>query len=215
MVGLIALPLIAYSAMQQQGWRAGWLAVGAAVLLVGFVPTWLLHGAAAGGRGAGARRAVAGIPATGAARRGAHCGAGVHARPGPAHAGLLAASLYTAAVFPVQAGVSLHQAPHLIERGLSPTTAATVVSTFSLASAIAGLLFGLFARRIGVRMSLALAGASLGVSAVLMLGIATPGRPMSPPAASASASAACSPFCRWPGPITSAAPASAPSAAPR
>jgi len=41
MVGLIALPLIAHFAMQQQGWRAGWLAVGIAVLLVGFVPTWL------------------------------------------------------------------------------------------------------------------------------------------------------------------------------
>jgi OFA family oxalate/formate antiporter-like MFS transporter len=82
-------------------------------------------------------------------------------------------SLYTAAVFPVQAGVSLHQAPHLIERGLSPTIAATVVSTFSLASAIAGLGFGFFARRLGVRMSLALAGASLGISAALMIGIST------------------------------------------
>jgi hypothetical protein len=82
-------------------------------------------------------------------------------------------SLYTAAVFPVQAGVSLHQAPHLIERGLSPTIAATVVSTFSLASGIAGLGFGMFTRRIGVHMSLALAGAFLGVSAVLMLSITT------------------------------------------
>jgi MFS family permease len=82
-------------------------------------------------------------------------------------------SLYTAAVFPVQAGVSLHQAPHLIERGLSPTIAAMVVSTFSLASAIAGLLFGLIARRIGVRFSLVVAGLFLGVSAVLMLGIST------------------------------------------
>ena len=75
----------------------------------------------------------------------------------------------------MQAGISLHQAPHLIERGLSPTVAATVVSTFSLASAIAGLGFGLLARRIGVRIEPG-AGAALllGVSAVLMLGIATP-----------------------------------------
>src|SRR5262249_24270179 len=50
---------------------------------------------------------------------------------------------------------------------------AIVVSTFSLASGVAGLLFGLFARRLGVRMSLAVAGAFLGISAVLMLGIAT------------------------------------------
>src|SRR5262249_60642675 len=47
-------------------------------------------------------------------------------------------SLYTAAVYPVQAGVSLHQAPHLLERGLSPAVAATIVSTFSFTSALAG-----------------------------------------------------------------------------
>jgi len=78
------------------------------------------------------------------------------------------------AVYPVQAGISLHQAPHLIERGLSATAAATIVSTFSLVSALAGLGFGLFARRIGVKMSLAMAAMFLGASALLMLGIATP-----------------------------------------
>jgi MFS family permease len=83
-------------------------------------------------------------------------------------------SLYTAAVYPVQAGVSLHQAPHLIERGLSPTVAATIVSAFSLASALAVLAFALFARRIGIRTSLGLAGACLALSAVLMLAITTP-----------------------------------------
>ena len=83
-------------------------------------------------------------------------------------------SLFTMAVFPVQAGISLHQAPHLIERGLSPTVAATIVSSFSLVSALVGLAFGLYARRLGVRASLALAAIFLGVSAVLMLAIATP-----------------------------------------
>ena len=34
-------------------------------------------------------------------------------------------SLYTVLLFPVQAGVSLHNAPHLIERGLSPVAAAS------------------------------------------------------------------------------------------
>ena len=177
MVGLIALPLIAHFAMQQQGWRAGWLAVGIAVLLVGFVPTWLLLvrrpedvGLLPDGRSPD-------IPVA----NGAAATAAPRAIEEPAFTRSQALrtpafwllSLYTAAVFPVQAGISLHQAPHLIERGLSPTIAATVVSTFSLASAIAGLGFGLFARRIGVRMSLALAGAFLGVSAVLMLGITT------------------------------------------
>src|SRR5438552_168593 len=41
MAGLVALPLIAHVAIERDGWRAGWLAVGVTVLLVGFVPNWL------------------------------------------------------------------------------------------------------------------------------------------------------------------------------
>src|SRR3954452_25231071 len=47
MTGLVTLPLIAQVAMGQGGaghadWRAGWLAVGGTVLVVGFIPVWLL-----------------------------------------------------------------------------------------------------------------------------------------------------------------------------
>ena len=48
-------------------------------------------------------------------------------------------------VYPVQAGVSLHQAPLLIERGIDPTIAAMIVSTFSLMSAVATLACGVAA----------------------------------------------------------------------
>ena len=167
------LPLIAHFAMQQHGWRAGWLAVGLAVLLVGFVPAWLLlvrRPEDVGLLPDGRSTAIASAGLTAAAPRAIEEPAFTRSEAMRTPAFWLL-SLYTAAVFPVQAGVSLHQAPHLIERGLSPTIAATVVSTFSLASAIAGLGFGIFARRLGVRMSLALAGAFLGVSAALMIGI--------------------------------------------
>src|SRR5204863_235953 len=40
--GLVAMPLIAQLAIVQAGWRAGWLAIGAVTLLIGFVPVWLL-----------------------------------------------------------------------------------------------------------------------------------------------------------------------------
>ena len=175
MVGLITLPLIAHFAMQQHDWRAGWLAVGGSVLLVGFIPNWLLMvrrpedvGLLPDGRS----------PAPPASREGPAPARLAPVEPAFTRKQAMATStfwllaLYTAAVYPVQAGISLHQAPHLIERGMSPTIAATVVSFFSLASAIAGLGFGFYTRRIGVRMSLALSGAFLGVSAVLMLGIA-------------------------------------------
>jgi MFS family permease len=74
----------------------------------------------------------------------------------------------------VQAGVSLHQASHLVERGLSPAAAATIVSTFSFTAAIAGLVFGLVTRRIGVRTCLALSGLFLGAGALLLLGVTAP-----------------------------------------
>ena len=74
----------------------------------------------------------------------------------------------------MQAGVSLHQAPYLIERGLSPTVAATVVSTFSFMSGVASLSFGLLPRRVPIRYTLALSGAALSIGTLAMLGITTP-----------------------------------------
>jgi OFA family oxalate/formate antiporter-like MFS transporter len=172
MAGLVILPLLAHLAMQHRGWRAGWLAVGGAVLLVGLLPTWLFMVA---------RPEDVGLQPD---RRPPPPGG----RPGPAAVAepsfsrgeamrtpaFWLLSLYTLVVYPVQAGVSLHQAPYLIERGLSPGVAATIVSSFSLISGLAGLAFGLLARRIGTRAGLGLTAAFLAVSAAAMLGIATP-----------------------------------------
>ena len=100
------------------GWRAGWLAVGATVLVVGFVPVWLLLvrrpedvGLLPDRRGSAPTRAPLGEPRFTRARR---C----------ARRAFWLLSLYTVLVYPVQAGVSLHQAPYLIERGLAPAAAA-------------------------------------------------------------------------------------------
>jgi MFS transporter, OFA family, oxalate/formate antiporter len=189
MGGLVALPLVAHWAIARDGWRAGWLAIGACVLLVGFVPAWLFLvrrpedvGLTPDGRPArAAPRAGAPAPGAPTSVQGTPAARPLEpAEPAFSRGQALRTptfwllSLYTAAVYPVQAGVSLHQAPHLIERGLSPTIAAAIVSTFSIASALAVLGFALFARRIGIRTSLSLAGACLAASAVLMLAITTP-----------------------------------------
>ena len=71
---------------------------------------------------------------------------------------LIAFSIF---IYPVQAGVSLHQAPHLLHRGLSMAVAATAVSSFSFTAAIGGLIFGQLELKIGSRRLLA-------ISAVLM-----------------------------------------------
>jgi MFS transporter, OFA family, oxalate/formate antiporter len=145
------------------------------VLLVGFVPAWLFlvrrpedmallpdgrppAAAVAGGRGG--TRAIA-EPSFSRAE----------AMRTPAF-WLLA--LYTTVIFPGQAGVSLHQAPHLIERGLTPGMAAGVVSVFSVAAGLGSIAFGLAGRRLGVRGGLALAAALASGGTALMLAIAGP-----------------------------------------
>jgi MFS family permease len=183
MAGLAAMPLIAHAAMAGygagHGWRAGWLAVGATVLVVGFVPCWLFLirrpedvGLLPDGR-------PPAVPAAGAGG-GAAAATGVRAEPTFSRSQAMRTpafwllSLYTVAIFPVQAGVSLHQAPHLIERGLSPATAAGIVSVFSVGAGLGGVAFGLATRRLGVSAALALSAALAGAGALLMLAIAAP-----------------------------------------
>jgi OFA family oxalate/formate antiporter-like MFS transporter len=177
MAGLMSMPLIAHLAMRQDGWRAGWLAIGVTVLAVGFVPTWALMVRRPEDVGLIPDRRA---PEAGMVRAGATGPAAAAPEPAFTRAEAMRTSafwllsLYTLAVFPVQAGISLHQAPHLIERGLSHAVAATVVSTFSLMSAASSLGFGMLTRRMGVRTALVLASLLLAMGAGLMLTVALP-----------------------------------------
>lgn len=173
MAGLVAMPLIAHFVMRAADWRAAWLVIGIAVLLIGFLPTWLLHVRRPedlGQRPDGdpAPQAVAGSSARSLAPEPAYT------RPQALRTSafwLLA--LFTLLVMPVQAGISLHQAPLLIEHGLDPTVAAGAVSTFALLSAIAGFAYGFWPRRVPLRFALALVGLCLGGSSVLMGNVAS------------------------------------------
>jgi sugar phosphate permease len=183
MAGLAALPLVAHAAMAAQGWRAAWVAVGVTVLLVGFIPAWLLLVRRPEDVGLQPDGLPPAVPAD-EDRAGAAPGRAAVAGPSPeptfsrAEAMRTPAfwllSLYTIAIFPVQAGASLHQAPHLIERGLAPATAAGIVSVFSLAAGLGSMAFGLGGRRLGVRVSLALSAALMTAGTLTMLAIAAP-----------------------------------------
>lgn len=153
MAGLVAMPLIAQAAIVHDGWRAGWLALGVATLVVGFAPVWFFLGRPAPESEPGLRAEVE--PRF--SRR--------EALATPAFWLLL---LFTVLVYPVQAGVSLHQAPHFIERGIAPTTAALIVSTFSLLSGAGTLACAILPRRLPLRFVLALAGALLTLGTALM-----------------------------------------------
>ena len=168
MSGLTAMPLIAFIAMDQSDWRTGWLTIGIVIISVGFIPNLLFM----------CRRPEdIGLYPDGSQYN-------VHKHPNNKDSStepnftrsqaiskpsfwLLA--LFTALVFPVQAGISLHQAPHLIERGLSPAIAALVVSCFSLISGLSALLYGYTIRRLGVKANLAFTGSTLAFGIYLML----------------------------------------------
>jgi OFA family oxalate/formate antiporter-like MFS transporter len=155
MTGLVVLPMIGSLAMLNGGWPAGWLAIGVTVLIVGFVPAFLLMVRAPEDVGL----LPDGVHAI------AHTATQTH-RPEPVFTRAQAVrtksfwllSLFTLLAYPVQAGVSLHQAPFLLERGISVPVAASIVSYFSLMSGLASFGFGVLPRRLTSRWKLVLTG---------------------------------------------------------
>jgi cyanate permease len=159
MAGLVAMPLIAQLAIVRDGWRAGWLALGVVTLVVGFLPVWLFL----------ERRPQDRAPPPQGAAEPRFSRAQALATPA-----FWLLMLYTVLVYPVQAGVSLHQAPHLVERGIDPTTAALIVSSFSLMSGIGTFACGFLPRRLPLRYVLALTGLLLALSTLFMARVVSP-----------------------------------------
>jgi sugar phosphate permease len=171
MAGLVAMPLIAELAMRGHTWRAGWLAIGASVLAVGFLPVWLVLVRRPEDLGLQPDRRLTPSSTGGAAMRLAEPsytrGEAVRS------AAFWLLLCYTMLVYPVQAGVSLHQAANLVERGISATTAAAIVSLFSLMSAVASAGCSLLPRSMPIKYPLAATGALLAAGALLMGGISS------------------------------------------
>ena len=82
--------------------------------------------------------------------------------------------LYTVMVYPVQAGVSLHQASHMVQRGIDAVTAALIVSSFSFMSMLATIACGFLPRRLPIRFPLAVIGMLLAAGTLLMPSISSP-----------------------------------------
>jgi MFS family permease len=172
MAGLVTLPLVVQYAIGHGGWRGGWVALGVLTLMVGLLPAWLFV----------ARRPEdlgllpdGGSPGREPLRRSKSVEEPQFSRAQavrtPAFWLLLA---YTVLVYPAQAGVSLHQASHFIERGIAPGTAATIVSVFSFMSGVGTLASGVLARRLSLRFVLVLIAAMLCTGTLLMSRIADP-----------------------------------------
>jgi len=161
-VSLAVIPFVTQLVVVAHGWRVGWLVLAALVLVLGALPQWLLLvrrpedlGLAPDGE---TKPQAAGEAAGGISGEvsGKVSGEVSYTRGEALRTPVLWLLMaYTLLVFPVQAGISLHQAPHLMERGLSPELAAAAVSVFSIAAALAALLFGAVGHRISVRGLLA------------------------------------------------------------
>ena len=173
MLGLVAMPLIAQAVIEASGWRSAWTAIGATVLVVGLLPIWLLH--VRRPEDLGLRPDGAPAPVRGDGAPGSASATAEHAEPAYSRREALATpafwllALFTLLAYPVQAGISLHQAPFYIERGLPAGVAAAAVSVFAGFSAVSGLAFGFWPRRLSVRFALALVAVLLAASSLLML----------------------------------------------
>ena len=156
-------------------WRTGWLTVGILVFSLGLIPTYFLKprrpediGLFPDGDSKIDFNAMENESAISSQlERDFSRASAVRTR------GFWVLSLFTLLVFPVQAGVSLHQAPHLIQLGFTATESATVVSLFSLSAAGMTLLTGLLGRKLSLSILLAISGALLCLSTFLMLSIET------------------------------------------
>ena len=214
-IGLTILPLAAAVAVAAGGWRTGWLALAVIVVVFGVVPQWLLlvrepedvglrpdgeeAAPRASGGGAGVRPGESGTAEAGAAEAAGEVAfTRAQALRTPT---LWLVMAYTLIVFSIQAGVSLHWAPHLVERGISPMITATIVGTFSLAIASSSIVFGYAGDRAPVRATLAasaalmalgtmamgaVSGPSLGYAASVLFGAGVGGILTMPPVALAS-----------------------------
>ena len=182
-IGLAILPLAAALTIAAGGWRIGWLALAAIVAVFGVVPQWLLLVRAP--EDVGLRPDGDGsVPRAGAGASGAGAG-----DAGAAHAtdeiaftraqalrtpALWLVMAYTLIVFSIQAGVSLHWAPHLVERGISPTITATIVGAFSLAIMLSSIVFGHVGDRVPVHVTLAASAALMALGAMAMGAVSGP-----------------------------------------
>jgi sugar phosphate permease len=165
MAGLVAMPLIAQFAMREGGWRSGWIAIGWTVLLAGFLPAWLLL--VRRPEDLGLHPDQAKPSAIDRDEPQYTRGAAMRTRA------FWLLSLYTVLVFPVQAGVSLHQAAHLIERGIPPLAAATAIGFFSALSAVASLVVGFLPRHWPLRYRMVGAAIVLSAGTIALIGVRT------------------------------------------
>ena len=173
--GLALTPLVVHLIISGWNWRIAWVSMGIYALAVGTLPALLLLVRRPEDMGLEADPVPVEAQPSGSATS-----------PSRPNAGLASTSLegdftlrqalntracwllaaFSAAAYMVQAGVSLHQAPHYIQQGLPGSAAALTVSTFALCQVPGGLLWATLVRWVPVRFLLAAAGLCVSAGAL-------------------------------------------------
>jgi MFS transporter, OFA family, oxalate/formate antiporter len=146
------------------------------VLAVGFMPVWLLMVRRPEDLGLLPDHAAAPAAGSGSSHPAGHIEARFSRRQAVRTPAFWLLLSYTVLVYPVQAGVSLHQAANLIEHGIAPTMAASTISLFSLMSGLASAACVLVPRALPIRYPMALAGIFLTIGCLAMIGITSAGQ---------------------------------------
>ena len=176
-IGLAAMPLIAQWLISHWGWRQAWAVLGLYTLVVGVVPPVVLMARRPEDMGLAADPTAAhhtpsasnlttdDLDSPQGQRLAMEHETHFTLRQALYTRAFWVLSIFSAAGFMVQAGVSLHQVSHYIHQGLARPSAAIMASLFAFAQVPAGLLWSTLARGLSVRVLLALAGLSVALGA--------------------------------------------------
>jgi len=173
-IGLTIFPLIAQVLINGWGWRTAWLALGIFTIGSGIIPVLLLMARRPEDMGLepDPQRAEsdAGAPSTTETSHENTASAFTEfnytVRQALATRAFWILALFSVFGFVVQAGVSLHQVPHYIGQGVPTHLAALTASTFAFGQVPGGLFWSMLARRIPLRVLLAVAGITMSVGAI-------------------------------------------------
>ena len=173
--GLALMPLVAQLIIMGWSWRIAWASLGIYTLSIAVLPALLLLARRPEDMGLEAdpiHDQTCAKETSGSSSSGAGRGTGPPVEPNftlrqalnTRAFWILAA--FSAAGYMVQAGVSLHQVPHYMGQGLAGPAAAATVSVFAFSQVPGGLMWSSLARRVPIRLLLALSGLTLGIGAI-------------------------------------------------
>ena len=176
-LGMGLMPLLAQLLINAVGWRMAWFWLGVTVWAIALAPAWLLLirrpedvGMSPDYRMPPQEAPVGGIDTSPSQRSGPEWTLREAARTWA----LWGLALMGGLLFFIYAGVNLHQAAFLRDKGISPTTAAGAITVLAVGTGVGSIVWGLVAERWPVRrVYVALAGIT-GGGALLYLIVDTP-----------------------------------------